>query len=188
MGRIGYQHTPEARRRISEAARRPRPRRPMIDRLWARVERDPKTGCLLWRGHVAKNGYGMMKIGRNPTRYESVHRIAYRIFYGEIPKDRPFVCHHCDVPICIEGSHLFAGTQGDNVRDCWEKGRGFTPGGAKGEEHPNSHLTASQVLDIRARYGSGERQTRLAEEYGIRQGHVSNLVLRKSWRHLGEQG
>jgi hypothetical protein len=33
------------------------------------------------------------------------------------------VLHHCDVRDCYEITHLFTGTQADNIHDMWAKGR-----------------------------------------------------------------
>ena len=35
-----------------------------------------------------------------------------------------FICHRCDVPLCVAADHLFWGSALDNARDCALKGRG----------------------------------------------------------------
>ena len=76
-------------------------------------------GCWLWRGAITSTGYGHMKVGEH---YEKAHRIAWRFAYGVIP-DGLQVCHRCDNPPCVNPDHLFLGTQVDNLRDCYRKGR-----------------------------------------------------------------
>lgn len=78
------------------------------------------TGCHLWLRTVCKDGYGRVGIpGKSPVL---IHRIAYAQFVGPIP-DGMKVCHRCDTPSCVNPDHLFVGTQFDNLRDMWSKGR-----------------------------------------------------------------
>lgn len=73
------------------------------------------TGCLIWLGpRTGKyGGWG---------RHGYAHREAYRRANGEIPEGL-LVLHRCDNPLCVEVSHLFVGSQQDNVDDMIAKGR-----------------------------------------------------------------
>lgn len=103
-----------------------------IDAAWwaARTRLEP-TGCRVWIGPGRdKHGYGRIQIqGRkSPTL---VHRLSYELACGPIPEGMK-VCHRCDTPGCTTPEHLFVGTQGDNLRDMFAKGRGKPRGRAKG--------------------------------------------------------
>ena len=50
------------------------------------------------------------------------HRLVWELTYGPIPATM-CVLHQCDNPACIEPSHLFLGTQQDNIADMVAKGR-----------------------------------------------------------------
>jgi hypothetical protein len=51
----------------------------------------------------------------------------------------------------------------------------------RGEKHGHAKLTASEVLAIRA---STETQMRLAAQYGVSQTQISDIRLRKIWKHI----
>lgn len=93
------------------------------ENFWRHVQRG--EGCWLWTGHInhARGGYGTVRYGKE---YYRAHRLAWKLTFGEIP-DGVSVLHHCDTPACCRPNHLFLGTQRDNMRDCAEKGRKFTP-------------------------------------------------------------
>lgn len=50
------------------------------------------------------------------------HRVSWILSYGEIPQGM-LVLHHCDNTFCVNPTHLFLGTQRDNVHDALAKGR-----------------------------------------------------------------
>lgn len=150
---------------------------PAIDRLMARIEYDTVGGCWLWPGAVQR-GYGVIGEGRNLT---ATHRVTYREFRGD-PTGK-VVCHKCDVPACCNPDHLFLGTQADNLADMRAKGR-WRPPVLKGEGHPHSILTETQVAEIRRQFAAGVTQTALAARFGTAQANVSSIVLRKAWRHV----
>lgn len=83
------------------------------------------SGCWLWQAGGYPRGYGMVNLGRDVrgkqyTTY--AHRVAYVLAYGPIEPGQ-VVMHICDVPACVNPAHLRLGTQGDNIRDCYAKGR-----------------------------------------------------------------
>jgi HNH endonuclease len=76
--------------------------------------------CWLWTGKPNYWGYGRLAVDKKALY---AHRLSYELWVGPIPEDKPFVCHHCDIPLCVNPSHLFAGTAEDNNQDCAKKGR-----------------------------------------------------------------
>lgn len=54
----------------------------------------------------------------------------------------------------------------------------------RGEQNVNARLTPDKVRRIRQRHAEGVRQVALAAEFGITQAAVSNIVRRKTWKHV----
>lgn len=54
----------------------------------------------------------------------------------------------------------------------------------RGAHSGNARLTDDQVREIRTAYASGETQVSIARRMGLYQGHVSAVVLRRSWSHV----
>lgn len=93
---------------------------PTMDKLMRRLEVGDENECWEWQGSRNSKGYG--KITADEIGEQIAHRVAYRLFVGEIP-DNLFVCHHCDNPPCCNPKHLFLGTVQDNTQDMVEKRR-----------------------------------------------------------------
>ena len=88
-----------------------------MDRFWDKVD---KTGeCWIWTASKNKKGYGRFGFG---SRAQLAHRVSWLLSNGEIP-DGMLACHTCDNPPCVNPSHLWLGTQKDNVVDMSSKGR-----------------------------------------------------------------
>lgn len=56
-----------------------------------------------------------------------------------------------------------------------------------GGRHHNAKLTVEEVLEIRARYDSGEPLPDIAKDYDTSPGNVSNIGRRDIWKHIPEQ-
>lgn len=71
---------------------------------WARVDRS--GDCWIWQGHVNHKGFGVTSFA---GKHWSAHRLAWHHEVGPIPRGMQ-VCHRCDVPACVNPSHLFLAT------------------------------------------------------------------------------
>jgi hypothetical protein len=144
------------------------------DRIfWIRVcVIDDEDSCWEWNGPLCE-GYGHFSLNR---RNIFSHRYAYEMEYGPIP-DGMHVCHHCDNRLCCRPSHLFLGTNRDNMDDKVAKGRQ-----ARWETVGTGKLTWPEVRGIRRRVGDGENQRRLAEEYGVSPTTITNIKQNVTWR------
>lgn len=146
-----------------------RTREPIEDRFWSKVSKT--DGCWEWVGYVHPSGYGQIsRGGREGCIY--VHRVSWIIHNGEIP-DALYVLHRCDNRRCVNPSHLFLGTYGDNLRDMVLKGR-----------HPKARLTLDKVRIIRQRYEAGGITNRqLAVEYGTSVSCMKAVTCYRNWRN-----
>jgi hypothetical protein len=76
---------------------------------------------------------------------------------------------------------MFVGTQLDNMRDCFSKGRGQD---LRGEEKYCAVLTEKDVIEIRL---SKEITRDLAKRYGVNKASITSCRLGNTWKHLNEK-
>lgn len=88
--------------------------------IFQSIVRRRLKGCWLWPGARNHGGYGVMRY-RGKTR--RVHRVSAHLFLGFDLDGSVKVLHRCDNPSCFNPSHLFDGTQKDNIADARAKGR-----------------------------------------------------------------
>ena len=150
-------------------------RRPMAERFWKKVQKEPNSGCWLWTGAVSK-GYGHMRA--DDQGMIGAHRASWVIHCGEIP-DGIGVLHHCDTPLCVNPRHLFLGTPQDNSDDASMKGRM-----RRGDNHPSSVLCAGYVQEIRALRRHGWSQESIAERFGVSQTTISLIDRGLVWKSV----
>lgn len=149
----------------------------LVARFNSKWAKDKKSDCFLWIGASLPKGYGIIKRPGERRQYYA-HRLAYMIHKGEIP-DRVQVCHSCDNPSCVNPKHLFLGTSKDNHQDMKVKNRHLY-----GERNTEAKLTDRDVKEIRVMWVAGVRQRKIGLAYGVCQGTISRIVLKKRWVHV----
>jgi hypothetical protein len=149
-----------------------------IELFWSRVDRSGGAdACWLWTRGKDKDGYGVVQPGGRKGRLQYAHRVAFFVTHGRWPQ--PCCLHSCDTPACVNPTHLFEGTNRDNIRDRDRKGRN-----ARGERIGISKLTEAQVREIRERHASGATYKQLALDYGVNRSLIWPIVNRKIWKHV----
>lgn len=149
------------------------------DKFWGRVQKT-KT-CWLWKAGKTGSGYGMV-FSRRHGRQVKAHRLSFEIHNGAIP-DGMAVCHKCDNRACVRPSHLFLGTQLDNMRDMYSKGRnGYT--GHVGEKHSLAIFTEGIVLEIRKLRDLGWKLEQLRSKFGGSKSAIQHITSRYNWKHI----
>ena len=149
------------------------------ERFWRKVEKGGVDDCWFWKASRHPKGYGRFRVtiaGVN-TMWRS-HQVAWWLTNGHW--GGLHVCHTCDNPPCCNPSHLFLGTNADNVRDRVEKNR--TVYGAKTKVNT---ISAEQAVAIRWLAQSNLTQVELGKLFGISAQQVGRIAHVQSWRHVG---
>ena len=143
------------------------------ERFWPKVEKS--DGCWLWRANTNPHGYGQFYLA---GKQRLAHRLSWEFANGPIANGL-FVCHRCDNPACVRPDHLFLGTNADNMRDAYRKGRLTLPkGGGLGNRRRKSHCHCGHELtpDNRGPHGRGTI-CRICQRARIRKTTRSTQVL-----------
>lgn len=80
---------------------------------------DPVTGCMVWRCNTQER-YARFSVN---GRGWYVHQVAYALAHESLLPANLVVRHTCDNTRCVRPDHLMIGTQADNNRDRWMRGR-----------------------------------------------------------------
>lgn len=133
--------------------------------------------CWIWHGYN-DGRYGRFSINR---RYYLAHRAMYELMYEEINNSLLYVCHKCDVTLCVNPFHLYLGTHKDNVKDMVDRLR-YT----KGSDSHLSILTDEEVIEILDRIQNKEFGyiTEILEEYPVTRHAIQHILRRESWKHI----
>jgi len=148
------------------------------ERLAQATKLNEVTGCLEWAKSVDSFGYGVISVN---GRQEKAHRVAYRLAFGEIPKEL-CVLHTCDNPKCLNHSHLFLGFRADNNADRKAKGRNAD---LRGGRQGSSALNVLQVRVIKKLCDlSSMSQRAIGDIFGVADTTISAIKTKKSWGHI----
>ena len=132
--------------------------------------------CWEWTGNFLSTGYGSLSIA---NVHYLAHRLAFLLANGRIDPDL-LVMHSCDNRKCVNPKHLSQGTDADNIKDAWVKGRL-----QKGERNGMSKLSETEVIKIRSEFQSGRfSMVQLGKQYGVWWPCIWKIVRRQSWKHI----
>lgn len=152
------------------------------NRFWNKVDKSGgPDACWMWTADKFSTGYGCFYLAGKKVKSQ---RFAWVSTQGSIPMIDSYhgicVCHRCDNPGCCNPSHLFLGTNADNVADREKKHRN-TPG----EANTSAKLTNTQAIEIRSLYAVGNTTyNKLASQFGVGSKTIKGIVRRESWKHL----
>lgn len=88
-------------------------------RFWERVNIKDPDECWKYARGISSNGYGHFQY--HNVQYPA-HRVAWELTNGPI-SDKKEILHKCDNRACCNPSHLYCGTQCDNMCDRVERTR-----------------------------------------------------------------
>lgn len=150
----------------------------LVERFWSHVNKlgptvRPRLGrCWVW---PTVRRYGSIYAH---GKRQQTSRVAWFLATGKWPTLN--ILHKCDNGRCVRFSHLFEGTQGENVADMLRKGRKVS-NPLRGEAVVTSKLTKEKVQSIRTLYANGCNQRSLAERFKVSQSSISKIVRRVTW-------
>jgi hypothetical protein len=145
---------------------------PLIERFCAKVSFNTVTGCWLWKGYIAPNGYGYLMIKYPSGKFmpQCAHRIAYELFIGPVPEEQT-VDHLCRTRKCCNPFHLEVCSNRENIL----RGTGWSARNAKKTHCPKGHPYEERNIITRVLKNGVSRNCRKCYlEY------QRNLRLRKS--------
>ena len=136
-----------------------------VTQFWMSVQRGDDQECWPWTGYVNEDGYGEFHFRGQMV---GAHELAVTFATGERRLPVLDTCHSCGNRICCNPSHLRFDTRQSNVDDAVRMGRHYRPSPLR--------LTDEQVRLIRQRREAGAAQIDLAEQFGVSQSFISQIV------------
>lgn len=154
------------------------------ERFWEFVDKTPGHGpkgdCWIWIGQF-RGKYGKFAYNEDYKRKsQSSHRMSYALHHNKDLKElAPQILHSCDIPACVNPTHLSEGTHEDNMKDMVSKRRGLN-----GEKHHQAKLNNDKVRLIRQLRLEGVSVAEMSRRLGVTANTVSRVIHKKSWTHV----
>jgi len=129
---------------------------------------------------INHSGYPVVVIhtdGKGKT--VTVHRLVCMAFHPN-PENKETVNHINGIKTDNRPENLEWATRSENVRHAVDTG--LKPS-SFGEKNGSAKLTDSHVLEIRSKRPT-KKLAELALEYGVTETMISNICLRKAWKHI----
>lgn len=152
---------------------------------------DSTGECWEWIGYK-RNGYGRFNL--NGKQYSAHYFLLEAEQKQDLLKPGMQACHHCDNRACVRPSHIFIGTQSDNIKDCFLKGRqSFKKGLAacgksqirtRGENNSNAKLGTHQALLIKSVPKKRGVSRILSAHFGVSPKAINDIIAGRGWKHL----
>ncbi len=155
----------------------------VVARLEGKYIRSDENECWEWIAGKDTFGYGRIYLCTIPKENgrkniaEGAHRVMWSSHNNQMLGDWE-VLHTCDNPSCMNPSHLFIGTNYDNILDRVAKGRSVV-----GESVNTAELTEQSVIQIRA-MGKYLSHSEIAKKYNVWRSTISRVINRKNWKHV----
>lgn len=144
----------------------------MYDKFYSRCIPVTESGCWIWESTSQKYGYGQIVF--RGTVYMA-HRVSYFLSNPGFDQ-KMIIMHKCDNRICVNPSHLLAGTPAQNSKDMVNKNRQN-----KGIGICTAKLTPETVLAI---YNAKGSYREIGEQYGVDNTNVSLIKNGKIWKSI----
>lgn len=137
---------------------------------------DKSGKCWEWQAKISPFGYGQFSIA--PGNVKQAHRFSYELYKGKIPKGK-CVLHKCDNRKCIKPSHLWIGTQQENMQDMIRKGRDRKADPSKNGGVKLSWDKVNEIRKIRREKGTYYKD--LAIMFNVHYATIKRIITNKSW-------
>lgn len=137
-----------------------------------RIEINEDAECAEWQGTVNRKGYGGIRYDR---KMEKVHRAVWQYHFGEIP-DGMHVLHKCDNRRCCATTHLYLGTNQQNIKDKMDRDRS------------GKKLNIAKVREIKKMLIEGVSRPELAKKFGVNVSNITRIATGERWAHVSLVG
>lgn len=159
--------------------------KPLTDKKHIKRTGRERTSPKVRKTSRDKDGYEVVTLFRDGERIHTrkVHRLVATVFLDN-PNQLPQVNHKDGIKDDNSIGNLEWSTPSKNLLHAFSTGLHT----GIGTTHPRNALTEEQVRDVR-RHGKLKdiSQTEIAKRLNVSRGCVSNIVYRKTWKHLLEE-